>query len=127
MTVLGIAIATVVAFVVSLTYYSVMPAASPGADSDRTPSQERPAVWQVLVELVRSAAVAGLLTGLLHAAGWDGPGTGVALGLALWSLPVVLLAGSVLWEGVHARAAVLHSGDWLIKLAVIGAIVGFFA
>ncbi len=66
---------------------------------------------------VRSAVVAGLLTGLLHAAGWDGPGTGVALGLALWSLPVVLLAGSVLWEGVHARAAALHSGDWLIKLA----------
>ena len=46
---------------------------------------------------------------------------------SLWALPVALLAGSVLWEAVPIRSAVLHAGDWLIKLVAIGAVVGWFA
>lgn len=140
MILLGLAIATAVAFVVSFGYYAVAPAAAApvGAAAASTeamsPSEptaaadgDRPAPWQILVELLRSAAVAGLLSGLLFAAGWGGPWQGAVLGLALWTLPVVLLAGSVLWEAVPIRSAALHAGDWLIKLVAIGAVVGWFA
>lgn len=59
--------------------------------------------------------------------GWHGPIPGTLLGLALSILPVVLLAGSVLWERVPVRTAATHTGDWIIKLAAIGAIVGTFS
>jgi hypothetical protein len=41
-------------------------------------------------------------------------------GLLLWiGFPVVLLAGSVLWENVPVKVAAIHAGDWLVKLLVI--------
>lgn len=122
MLVLGIATATVVAFILSFAYYALAPA----APTDRSAPQERPQPWQVGVELLRSAVVSSLIAGLLLAAGWSGPVHGALLGLALWALPVALLSGSVLWEQVPVRAAALHAGDWLIKLVAIGVIVGLF-
>ena len=119
---LGIGIATVVAFVISFVCYSVAPVAR----TDQPVADERPQPWQVILELLRSAIVAGLLAGLLRAADWDGPKQGALLGMGLWALPVVLLAGSVLWESVPMRSAALHAGDWLIKLVAVGAIVGLF-
>jgi hypothetical protein len=115
---MDIAVATVVAFVLSLGFYAVVPTGAP---------DEKPAAWQIGVELLRSALVATLVTGLLRAAGWAGAGSGALLGLALWVLPVVLLTGSVIWERVPPRRAAPHAGDWLLKLLAIGAVVGAFA
>ncbi len=122
MVALGIVIATAAAFVVSGIYYGAIPA-GPAAD----PTPPRSMVAQMLVELVRNLAVAALVAGLLAVADWSGLGTGLLLGLALWALPVVLLAGSVFHEGVPIRRAGLHAGDWLIKLVAIGAIAGLFS
>jgi len=36
----------------------------------------------------------------------------------------VLLSGSVMWDKVPWRIAATHGGDWLLKLLVIGAVVG---
>jgi hypothetical protein len=118
---LGVAAAAVVAFLVSFAYYALMPSSDGDAGGD-----DRPKAWQIGVELVRSLLIASLIAGILSAAEWHGPGAGALLGLSLWILPFVLLAGSVLWEGVAARTAALHAGDWLIKLPAVGAIVGFF-
>jgi len=126
----GLAIAAVVAFILSSAYYALAPRRVPaGTDAQSHvagSADERTRPWQIAVELLRSALVAGLLTGLLLAAGWSGPAAGALLGLALWVLPVVLLAGSVVWENVPVRSAMLHAGDWLLKLVAIGAIVGLF-
>lgn len=123
---LGILIATATAFVISFAFYALMSTPSPTAASPLEVST-RPKWWQVLIELVRSALVASLIAGLMGAAEWQGPLAGLLLGLALGVLPIVLLAGSVLWEGVPVRAAATHAIDWIIKLAAIGAIVGIFA
>jgi hypothetical protein len=117
----GIALAAVAAFVISAVYYGAMPAA-PATE----PVTERPVAAQVLVELLRNLAVAALVAGLLTAANWSDIGQGAVLGLSLWTLPVVLLAGSAFHEGVPTRRAALHAVDWLIKLVTIGAIVGLF-
>jgi uncharacterized protein DUF1761 len=46
------------------------------------------------------------------------------LGTALWvAFPAVLLAGSVMWENAPASRAVIHAGDWLLKLVAIALIV----
>lgn len=122
MLVAAIALATVTGFVISFIYYAAAPSGPP---AQRPPG--RPQAWQIAVELLRSAIVAGLMAGLLLAAEWGGPAQGALLGLALWALPVVLLAGSVVWEDVPLRSAALHAGDWLLKLVAIGAVVGLCA
>ena len=90
------------------------------------PASPRPAV-QAATELLRSAAVAGLVAGLMRTASWTSPTEGAPLGLALWVLPVMLLVGAMVHEGTPRRAAVAHGGDWLIKLVAIGALVGTLA
>lgn len=122
MVVLGVALGAVAGLVLSGVYYAVVPV--PAGSGDSAPT--RAAGLQALVELVRSASVAALFAGLMGAAGFSGAVTGGLLGLALWVLPVVLLAGSVFHQGAPARAAALHAGDWLLKLLVIGALVGAF-
>jgi Protein of unknown function (DUF1761) len=118
---LGIVVAAAAAFAISAVFYGAMPA--PTASE---PAPQRPVTAQMLVEMLRNLAVAGLVAGLLAVADWRGLGDGVLLGLSLWTLPVVLLAGSVFHEGVPTRRAALHAVDWLIKLVAIGAIVGLF-
>lgn len=123
MTALGIGLAALAGFILGGVYYALAPAppAVPGHDAP-----QRPALAQAIVELMRSAAIAGLITGLMIAAGFHGPAAGGLLGAALWVLPIVLLAGSVFHEGTTVRAALLHAGDWLTKLVAIGVTVGFF-
>jgi hypothetical protein len=79
-----------------------------------------------VTEVMRSALVAGLVAGLMTVAGWSGAGAGVLVGLSLTIIPIVLLSGSVVWDHVPVRIAALHTGDWLIKLPVIGLIIGLF-
>ena len=122
MNAVGITIATAVAFVISAIYYGAMPAEPPSK-----PDPRRPMIAQLVVELLRNLAVATLVAGLLAAADWGGLGSGVLLALSLWTLPIVLLAGSVFHEGVPRRRAALHAVDWLIKLIAIGAILGPFS
>ena len=116
---IGIVVATGVAFVLSFGFYALVPA---GPDEGG-----RPAPWQIGVELLRGALTATLVSGLLTVAEWNGVTDGALLGLALWVLPLVLLAGSVTWERVPLRRAAPHAGDWLLKLVAIGAVVGAFA
>ena len=122
---LGIAIATIAAFLISSVFYALVPP-TPGTGASEAGSR-RPRSWQLAVEIVRSLLVASLVAGLLTVAGWDRAVDGLLLGLSLTVLPIVLLAGSVLWEGVPARTAATHALDWIVKLVAIGAIVGAFA
>ena len=116
----GIALAAVAAFILSSIFYSLAPARHLEGLS------KRPRIWQALLELLRSAIVACLVAGLMAAAGWSGPGSGALLGLSLSVLPIVLLSGSVQWENVPIPRAAIHAIDWVLKLTVVGALVGLF-
>lgn len=121
MVTLGIVIAAAVACVFSAVYYGAVE-----ADTTTDSAPRRPAAALLLVELLRNLAVASLVAGVLAAANWNGWGSGALLGLSLWTLPAVLLAGSVFHEGVPTRRAAVHAVDWLVKLVAIGAILGLF-
>jgi hypothetical protein len=44
---------------------------------------------------------------------------------SLWlGFPLVLLTGTMIWDLVPTVTALLHAGDWLLKLLVISVIVG---
>jgi Protein of unknown function (DUF1761) len=122
MTAVGILIATPVAFIVSGAYYSAVPQPK-GAQ----PAPKRAIAATIIVELARNLIVATLIARILAAADWKGPADGVLLGLGLWAIPLVLLAGAVFHEGAPMGGAALHAIDWLIKLVVVGAIVGLIS
>ena len=124
---LAIAVAVVLAFVASTVWYIVF-----GAERERLlgtggGASERPPVWMVLVELVRSFVVAyvlAVLFGLVGVAGFIGA---VGLGLLMWvGFPVVLLVGSVIWDKVPLKLAAIHAGDWLVKILLVTMIVGLW-
>lgn len=126
MIVLAVALATVVSFIASAALYALPPV---GALIART-STPRPGL-SVLVQMasvvLRSLIVSCLIAGLMIAAGWHGAGTGALLGLALCALPFVLLMGGIVHENTAPSAAGVHLLDWILKLTIIGAIVGSFA
>ncbi|MFG3341287.1 DUF1761 domain-containing protein [Glycomyces sp. NPDC048151] len=123
---IAIAVAAVVSFVFSAVLYGAPPvAAYVGRHS--TPRPGVPVAVQMAAVLGRSLIAAMLIAGLMHVAGWEGAGSGALLGLALGVLPAAILAGAVVHEGVPVPLAAIHSFDWIAKLTLIGAIVGWLA
>lgn len=120
---LALGLATAAAFLLSGAYYGLLGgklarlSAVYAEAGPMTPTT-------VLLELLRTVVVAVVIAGLV---GWSGiAGLGAALLLAsmLWvAFPMMLLSGSVLHERVPVLLAAIHSGDWLVKLTVITAVV----
>ena len=125
MVALGVAVAAVAAFVLSSVYYTVATPLERRALGDRALDRGRPAPWKVVAELLRTAVVAGVLAWIAALADLlTLPGT-LLLAIVVWiGFPVALLTGSVTWEKVPPVTAALHAGDWLLKLLLIGAVLG---
>jgi hypothetical protein len=127
----AIVVAAVVVLVMSTVYYIAfgkqLAQLSP-AYADAAASNARPPAWQIAVELVRSLVVASViakLAQLLDITDWTGA---VQLGIALWiGFPVVLWTGAVMWEKVPFKLAVIHAGDWLLKILVIAVVVSVWS
>jgi hypothetical protein len=77
----------------------------------------------VALEFARSLLVASALAYVL--ARWETSARGAFwLAIVLWlGFPVALLSGSVIWEAVPMRSAMVHAGDWLLKLTLLTAIL----
>lgn len=79
---------------------------------------------RVLVELVRNfvlALVIAYAVSLLNLLYWN-----QALLLAIWlwiGFPVVMLVGMVSHENYSKGLAVIHAGDWLLKIVIIAIVV----
>ena len=125
MVALGVVVAAVAAFVLSSVYYTVATPVERRALGERALDRGRPAPWKVAAELVRTALVAGVFAWIASVADLLSlPGT-LLLALVVWlGFPVALLTGSVTWEKVPPVTAALHAGDWLLKLLLIGAVLG---
>lgn len=125
MLILGVALATIVSFIASAALYA-LPHVSRLINSRDTARPGVPFVAQMLLVIFRSLIMSFLLLGLMTTAGWHGAAGGALLGLALASLPAVLLLGSVIHENTPIPVALVHFIDWLVKLGIIGALVGAF-
>lgn len=125
MVVLAISLATVASFLASAALYAVPPVSALIARTS-TPRPGLPVVAQMASVVLRSIIASCLVAGLMAAAGWHGAGSGVLLGLALSTLPFILLMGGVVHENTALSAAGIHLLDWVVKLTIIGAIVGSF-
>jgi len=120
---LPVLVATIAAFVSGATYYAVL-GEQLAAASDAAAASEQPPPWKLAVELLRCLIVAVVVAGLasqgeIH--DWIG---GLLLGLALWiGFPFVLWTGAMLHENTPWRLALIHGGDWLVKLPLVAVIV----
>lgn len=123
--VLGVVLATFVAFVGSSIYYAGVVPFERRRLGESAVDRGRPRPWQIGSELVRTALVASVVAWVTHAAGLSTfPGV-LGLALMLWiGFPAVLLAGSVTWEKVPVLTATMHAGDWLLKLLVVAVAIG---
>ncbi|NRQ38052.1 DUF1761 domain-containing protein [Nonomuraea sp. NN258] len=124
--VISVVVASIAAFVLSSTYYALLTPAEKRRLGEAAPDRgDRPPPLKILLELARSLVVATVIMGLARYAGLTGVGQALVLGLVLWAgFPAMLLTGSMMWERTPAVTAVLHAGDWLLKLLIISAIVG---
>jgi hypothetical protein len=85
---------------------------------------EGPPAWKMLAEFLRSLLVAYVLAHFAVRLGISRWKDMLRLGAWIWVFPAVILAGSVIHENVPWMLAAIHSGDWLIKLLVMSAIIG---
>ena len=120
-------IATVLAFVLGAVYYTVLDGQLAAARAATDPAARPPATsrWTFAAELGRCLVLAAVVVGLSGWASVDSSSEGLLLGLVLWiGFPAVLWVGAVVHERTPWRLAVIHAGDWLVKLLVLGALVG---
>jgi Protein of unknown function (DUF1761) len=122
--VLAILVATVVAFLLGSAYYFAF-ADRLAAVSEAARSVEQPPGWQLaVVELVRNLVLSSVVGVLAALADVDTFAGGLLLGIGLWvGFPLVLWSGAVFHERTPGRLAVIHGGDWLVKLLAISVIV----
>ncbi|WP_309127086.1 DUF1761 family protein [Microbacterium sp.] len=125
MIVLGIAIATVTSFIASAALYAV-PQVSGLVTRNSTPRPGLSPAVQIGSVALRSLIASCLVAGLMAAADWHGAATGALLGLALSALPLILLMGGVVHENTALPTAGVHLLDWVLKLTIIGTVIGLF-
>lgn len=122
---LGIFLATVASFIASAALYAI-PAVSATVTRTSTPRPGLSMAAQMASVVLRSLIASCLVAGIMAAAGWHGALAGLLLGLALSLMPFILLMGGVVHENTATAAAGIHLVDWIVKLAIIGTIVGLF-
>ncbi|WP_067712645.1 DUF1761 domain-containing protein [Nocardia yamanashiensis] len=123
MNIWAVVTAVIAGFVVANVYYMVTakPLAAAGSNVD---TEGRPPAWKVGIELLRLVVLTVVVAKLTVATGADGWWAGVKLALGLWiGFPAILLSGSMIWENVPWRVALIHAGDWLLKLLLITIVV----
>lgn len=121
---LAVGAGTVAAFLIGFVYYGVAGVPVP-ADGVRSGSVARPGWLLPVVELARNLVLAAVVIGVAAAADVSSAGGGLLLGLVLWvGFPLVLWTGAMFHEHVPLRTALVHGGDWLLKLLAIGLVAG---
>jgi hypothetical protein len=123
--VVQVLVATVVCFVLGAGYYALLGnrlAAARGEAAATTMHW-----WTMPAEVLRCLVLATVVLGLAAAVGADTAVGGLLLGLVLWvGFPLVLWTGAIVHEGTPPPLAVLHGGDWLLKLLALGLLAGLW-
>lgn len=120
---LAVGAAAVAAVVAAVAYYAVLGNKLKEFGSAGDPDNAPP--WMLPVELVKHLVLATVVAGVATKMGIDSWAGGLVLGVVLFvGFPAVLTVSMIVHEKTPWKLASLHLGDWLIKLLLIGAIVG---
>ena len=121
---LALVVAAVAAFVASTIWYIALNAQRQRLLGAAPQAGRRRFDGRVAAELGRNVVIAAAVAVLVAELGVVEVGGALTLALGLWiAFPVMILAGSVMWEKVPWPLAAIHAGDWIIKLVVMGLIL----
>lgn len=82
---------------------------------------------KLLVELVRTFVMGLVLAYAVSILGLTQLNQAAIVAFWLWlGFPVVLLVGSVIHERFPVRLAVIHAGDWLVKILIFTIILTYW-
>ena len=129
---ISVLVQAVVIFVLGWLYYSPLLFYKPwmrarGLDPAAAMQGAKMPGGKLLLEFVRCFVLAYIVTGLLTLLGVTSLLIAVHTGIMLWiAFPVILLAGSAMWENVPKKVVAIHAGDWLVKLIVVPIIATFW-
>lgn len=116
--------AVIVAFVASMIWYIIF-AKQRARLSHSSTDMKRPQPLKMVIEIFRNIILASVIAFLVHQFGISSLTRAINLGIVLWiGFPLMLLTGSIMWENVSWKLALIHSGDWFIKLLVMTIILG---
>ena len=121
----AILVSTVVIFILGWLYYSPLLFYKPwmrarGLDPAAAMTGAKMPMGRMLVELIRCFVLSLVLVRLVDLVHITSVLIAVHFSGLMWlGFPVVLLVGSVIWENVPKKVALIHSGDWLVKMVVI--------
>jgi amino acid permease len=123
---LALLAATVAAFAIGGAYYAAF--GDRLAEVSEAAAAAEPPPWTIAVEIGRCFLLSLVVVGLASQGEIDELSGGLLLGAALWiGFPFVLWTGAVVHERAPLALAVIHGGDWLLKLlavAVIASVLG---
>jgi hypothetical protein len=124
----AVIVAAIVAFVASVVWYisfGKQMMALRGESSSAMTAMRRPPPSKALAELVRNFVLAFVIAHFVVLLGIRGPIDALQLAFWVWiGFPVMILAGAVMWENMAPRLAMIHAGDWLVKLLLVTIILG---
>ena len=123
----AILIATFIGFVVSSIWYIIFGNIWMELRGLDPTKQQSPPIWRTLLEIGRTfilTCVLAYFVSSLNIMKWK---QALQLGLILWiGFPIILLSGSIIYENVSWKIALIHSGDWLLKPLAILFILTYF-
>lgn len=112
--------AVAAAFIASSLWYSPLVLGKQWVELSGAGVTVKPVPAKIALELLRSfvlAYVIARLVATLKVVGWK---SALSLGVWLWvGFPVLLLSGSVMWQNVPVALALIHAGDWLLKILLM--------
>lgn len=123
MNVIAILVAAAAAFVLGGFYYAILgKQLATVSEAGAAGAAMKP--WQLAVELARCVVLATVIACLVSLTGADEWLDGLGLGLLLWvGFPLVLWVGAIVHERTPLKLALIHGGDWLVKLPVLAVIL----
>jgi uncharacterized paraquat-inducible protein A len=79
--------------------------------------------WKMLAEFLRGSVIIYIMVYFFEKFNINFS-SAISFVILLWiAFPVFLLSGSVLWDRRPWQLAVIHSGDWLLKLLLIACLL----
>jgi hypothetical protein len=116
----GIVVAMVCAFVASSLWYSPILFGRQFLELSGMAAASKPSITTVASEMLRNLLLASAISWILARQSQTKLSSVLALAATLFlGFPVVLLSGSVMWQHVPFELALIHCGDWLIKILLM--------
>jgi hypothetical protein len=120
MSAIGIALGIVCVFVASSLWYSPLLFGKQFLELSGVATAVKPTGITIAGEILRNLLLASVIVWLLTHRQPNKLKSVLVFAVILWfGFPITLLSGSVMWQNVPLELALIHSGDWLVKILLM--------